>query len=65
MNLLASEEHLPFVREVTEVVLVSSPARSAIWLTVVASYPCSLNRSTAAYTSRSRAFGSHRPMATS
>src|SRR6201996_1259379 len=43
-------------------VLLVTPARSAICATVVASYPCSVNRSTAATTRRSRAPGSHRPM---
>src|ERR1700761_5013275 len=43
-------------------VLLVTPARSAICATVVASYPCSVNRSTAAMTRRSRAPGSHRPM---
>ena len=43
-------------------VLFVTPARSAICATVVASYPCSVNRSTAARTILSRAPGSHRGM---
>src|ERR1017187_6141409 len=40
-------------------VLFVTPARSASCVTVVASYPCSVKRSTAARTSRSRTPGSH------
>jgi len=38
-------------------VLLVTPARSAIWATVVSSYPCSVNRSTADITRRSRTPG--------
>ena len=37
VDILAREQHLPLVREVRKKVILVTPARSAIWLTVVAS----------------------------
>jgi len=59
-HVFTAEEDLALVGEVPEERgAVSAPRESAICATVVSSYPFSTNRSSAAVSRRSRAFGAH------